>query len=575
MPFLVASSISISHAETLDLRITGLNEAMLQNAEATLDLPPGLVRDGVLNRRWLDHYRKQIPKRLASALEPFGFYHATAKVELRQNSPDHYLLLVEVDQGPPVILRAADITVDGPAATETEVMEKLSRFPLKVGDVLRQDYYDTGKRELRDTTLGLGYLTAEYSSHQILIYPEDNIGDIDLELVSGPQFHFGQTLFSGADDYPTSFLRRFLAYRPGQTFTEAKQRQTRANFQKSGRFQNYQLIPRTDIAEDGHVPVEIHLESLPPKRFRTGIGYGDNSGPRLTVNFEHLNVFSRGHEFRSDMTLGQKSQSAQVKYIFPQERHIDDAFALSAGLQHEKTASYESESLFSEGEQLFSLGENRVGSVYLRFQQERHDIYHDEEVSHLLLAGARLVERSFQDPVNPRRGYHYRLEMRGCAEGLLSDISLLQMLASSHVFRPLGKKFFLLFRFDGGYTIKESPFDELPPSLRFFVGGDNSVRGYAHKSEGPRDADGNVIGGEGLLAASLELEREIHKHWGVAAFYDIGSAFNSARDMDFISGAGVGLRIYTPIGPIKIDLAHPLEKDSRSLRLHLGIGFEL
>lgn len=566
---------SLCDAETLDLRITGLKGRMLKNAEATLDFPPGLVRDGIINRRWLEHYRKQIPARLSEALEPFGYFHSQTTVELLQEAPDRFVLRVGVEKGPPILLRTTHIDVVGTAAADPDVIKKLAKFPLKEKDVLRQDHYEMGKKDLLDTALGQGYLKAEYTRHQILIYPEENMADIDLNLVSGPQYLFGDTLFIGADDYPTPFLRRFLAYQPGEIFTDSKQRQTRSNFQRSGRFDNFHLIPRTDLDQDRQVPVEIHLETLPPKRFRSGIGYGDNSGPRLTLNYENLNVGHLGHEFKTDLTLGQKFQLAEIRYIFPEEHHIDNALAFTLGLQHEETDTYESKSLFAEGEKLFSLGTGRVGSFFLRYQHEWHDIGKEEDTSRLLLAGTRMVERSFYDPINIRKGYHYRLEMRGCAESLLSDVSLVQVLASGLLSRPLIEKFLLVLRLDGGYTFKNDPFKEIPPSLRFFVGGDNSVRGYAHKSRGPRDDNGDVVGGEDLVAISLELEREMGKNWGLAAFYDIGSAFNSVEDMEFISGVGLGLRIYTPIGPIKLDLAHPMREKSLSFRVHLGIGFEL
>ena len=115
----------------------------------------------------------------------------------------------------------------------------------------------------------------------------------------------------------------------------------------------------------------------------------------------------------------------------------------------------------------------------------------------------------------------------------------------------------------------------MPPSLRFFVGGDNSVRGYAYKSRGPRDVNGDVVGGDSLLVGSIEGEYALNNNWGLAVFYDIGSAFNAFQDVTFISGAGIGVRRYTPIGPIKIDLASRVSDDDNALRIHLSVGFEI
>ena len=122
-------------------------------------------------------------------------------------------------------------------------------------------------------------------------------------------------------------------------------------------------------------------------------------------------------------------------------------------------------------------------------------------------------------------------------------------------------------------TFKDEDFSEIPASLRFFVGGDSSVRGYAYKSRGPRDENDDVIGGESLLVGSIEAEYALNDNWGLAVFFDTGSAFNVSDDVDFISGAGFGVRRYTPIGPIKLDLAHQLGQSDNSFRLHLSVGF--
>jgi translocation and assembly module TamA len=140
---------------------------------------------------------------------------------------------------------------------------------------------------------------------------------------------------------------------------------------------------------------------------------------------------------------------------------------------------------------------------------------------------------------------------------------------------PLSERFTLHTRIEAATTFKDDEFSEIPASLRFFVGGDSSVRGYAYKSRGPEDENGDVIGGESLLVGSLETEYALNEDWGLAVFYDIGSAFNNNDDITFISGAGVGIRRYTLIGPIKIDLASRVNESSHGLHIHLSVGFDI
>jgi translocation and assembly module TamA len=116
-------------------------------------------------------------------------------------------------------------------------------------------------------------------------------------------------------------------------------------------------------------------------------------------------------------------------------------------------------------------------------------------------------------------------------------------------------------------------FDQLPPSQRFFAGGDRSVRGYPYQKIGPRNADGLVIGGERLLTASVEIERLIYGDYGVAAFVDAGDAFDSAPDIKV--GAGVGFRWRSPIGMVRLDVAHPFDDPDDNYRIHFTIGSDL
>jgi translocation and assembly module TamA len=127
----------------------------------------------------------------------------------------------------------------------------------------------------------------------------------------------------------------------------------------------------------------------------------------------------------------------------------------------------------------------------------------------------------------------------------------------------------------GGFGVTSTKqFDELPPSERFYAGGDRSVRGYAFEALSPIDENGNEIGGRYLGTASVEVDYLVRGNLGIAAFYDVGNATQDF-EFDFKSSVGVGLRYLTKIGMIRIDLAHPLDDPDTSVRLHLTVGPDL
>jgi translocation and assembly module TamA len=199
----------------------------------------------------------------------------------------------------------------------------------------------------------------------------------------------------------------------------------------------------------------------------------------------------------------------------------------------------------------------------------------DDTIATFLMPGIRLDGVRADDPLITRRGYRVSLELRGAHEGLLSTASLLQLRAYAKGIYRLGEGGRITLRADAGTTLTDSKFD-LPASLRFFAGGDNSVRGYAYQSLGPVDENGEPVGGSHLLTGSLEYEHPVVRdEWWAAAFVDAGNAFGGGGDADLEVGYGVGVRWYSPVGRLRLDIAVP-EDDSRdNWRIHFGLGADL
>jgi translocation and assembly module TamA len=126
-----------------------------------------------------------------------------------------------------------------------------------------------------------------------------------------------------------------------------------------------------------------------------------------------------------------------------------------------------------------------------------------------------------------------------------------------------------------GYTLVDD-FNRLPTSLRFFAGGDSSIRGYEYESLGPKNENGDVIGGEALIVGSIELDYNFKESWSVAAFVDSGNAF-SDEEIDVKTGAGFGIRWQSPIGPIRLDIGFPIDDpdENKSYRIHFTLGPDL
>lgn len=569
----LATALPASSAEPLRVDINGVEGEALANLQAALAPPVGLTRGGVLDRQWLERHIRQVPRLAEDALKPFGYYHASVETRLEEPAPDSFLLTIGVQPGEPVRVADVALSVTGAGADEKLLRELRGKFPLRRGDILRQDLYEQAKEELRARAVDLGYLDAGFTVHRISIDLEANRSDIALELATGERYHFAAVNIDGAADYPQAFLRRYLAFAPGEPFSHARLGQTQLNYFDSDRFREVTVTPRIEQAEERQVPVDIQLVPSPRRRLRPGIGYGTDTGARLSVNYRDVNLQHRGHELSAEIKAAERQQSLLGGYIIPSHRHMSDHLALRAGLDHEDIDTYESTKLFVEAELVRTFGRGRLGSAYLRLLQEDFTIGTADSRSRLVLPGIQYSQRRYDDPLRPRKGYHYRLELRGTNQWLGSDSELLQALGSANAVRPLPGGFSLLARVQAGSTWQNDPLREIPPSLRFFAGGDQSVRGYPYQSLGPRDSSGKVVGGKHLLVGSIELERPLTETWGIALFVDAGNAFDNFSDYEIYEGAGFGLRRYTPVGALKFDLARQFGVADPSYRLHISIGF--
>jgi len=248
---------------------------------------------------------------------------------------------------------------------------------------------------------------------------------------------------------------------------------------------------------------------------------------------------------------------------------------LQFNLQREEASTYTSQLTTLELDKNRSFGKRELGTIYIRLQAEDYTIGTQDAHARLVLPGLRYSGDFFDNPSRPSRGYRYAFDLRGTHQLLGSDKELLQLISEGSYLLPLPWRLSLHMRARAGITVFSDPLSDLPPSLRFFAGGDQSVRGYTYQSLGPRDVTGRVVGGKHLLAGSAELVRDIFKDWGVSAFYDAGNAFDSFAVVHLFQGAGIGLHYYTPVGALNLSLARQVGVEDPNFHIHFTVGFEL
>ncbi|MBU5613165.1 autotransporter assembly complex protein TamA [Geomonas azotofigens] len=574
LAWLACPAASLGASEPVRVDVSGIEGDPLDNVRRALELPHGLVRDGKIDRLWLERFARQAPDKARVALQPYGYYRARVAATVREERGGKSRVEVVVDPGEPVRVVEVDLKLEGEGAEQKELRRQAASFPVATGQALLQPDYERGKSSLQAQALALGYLDADFPRHEIRISPDLATARILLTLNTGARYYFDGTRIEGGTDYPDLFLKRFIAFKEGDPFSYAKLGETQLNFANSERFRQVVVTPQREEAKEHKVPVLVRLTSAPRRTLRPGIGYGTDTGGRVSVHYRDLNLAHEGNDLDLSLYVAERLQGFAGRYTMPSASDLRSSTSIQLNLQRETVSTYQTRLAAMEVDRNFGLGRGEIATPYLKIQQENYKVANASSQSRLVLPGFRFSKDRFNDLVRPTSGYRVSVDLRGAHRYFGSDTGLVQAIGNASVLVPIPGRLTFHARANTGYSVLTDPLAELPPSIRFFAGGDQSVRGYAYQSLGPRDAAGRVVGGKHLLVGSVELERALFKNWGVSIFDDIGNAFNNFGNVDLKQGVGVGAHYYTPVGGLNLYLAHPLAPNSPPVRIHFTVGFE-
>jgi len=511
---------------------------------------------------------------IRKGLQAFGYYQPVISPQLKPRDKNGcWEATFNIQPGKRVTLRKVDIDISGEAASDTAFAELLRKSKLRAGRPLRHDEYDSLKAGISNLAAGRGYFDNRFTQHELRVDPAAGHADVHLHFDSGPRFRFGETQ-SDQDVIDAALFRRYLAFHSGEPYSRKALTESSRALSSSGYFGQVRVEPLIEAADHQQVPIRIRVTPADRHRYSASVGYATDTGPRLGLGYKNQRLNRRGHQFSSDLSLSRVISKLTLGYSIPLKNPVTDKLTYEAGYKHEDTDSFRAETIALAATWAHQRSNQWLEERSLTFGREDYTVGHDDSTtSVLLMPGIGWSKTVADDRLYPRRGYRLSLRTRGALQQALSDVSFLQLIGDAKGVLGLPWRSRLIGRARAGVSIMDE-FDQLPVSVRFFAGGDNSVRGYAYKSLGPENADGDVEGGKNLLVGSLEIEHLVTAKWGLSAFVDSGNAFNDTS-VDPKTGVGVGINWRSPVGPIRIDFAHPLDKQGDRIRLHFIMGPDL
>lgn len=608
--------------------ISGIDGAKLDNVRAFLSLVRAEDLETVSVWR-LRQMAADARDEAQEALRPFGHYQSRIEVRLVEPERDGqpWRAIVRIEPGPPVTVSTVDLRLLGDGAEDRELQDWKADWPLPSGSVLHHPTWESAWRGLGDIADMRGYFDHEFRQRRVVVDPERNQAQINLHFDTGQRYQFGR-FRSEPLPFSDRLMQRLTVIEPGEPYLLQRVDNQREILARSGLFDRIVVEEERD-PDSGTVNLHYRLNPRPPNSYRATVGFGTDTGARLQFNWTRHYLSGRGNRLDSGIGVQQSDSEYVLRSEYLHPRGSDPGDFLTAGAllrrqqdqfrfndEDKREAVFDSFNGSREQVELrFGRLEERLfwqdrfqeleERLFVAVLNESFDAFREarfSEENEALLAANPQLEAFLQTQTQTLAlGAEWRLpnisgagfftqgqvleaRLLAAHESLGSDVSFAQAVVRGRWHHLLGERHKLLVHGEIGYTqatVQELDLSlddrflnlsitELPERYRFKTGGDRTVRGYAFET-----LSTNRNGANHTLVGSVEYEYRVGNSWSLAAFVDIGNAFNDWNERKLKRGVGAGFRWYTVIGPIQVDIAQALDDVDTPWRLHFTIGTRL
>ena len=568
-------------AATVDkVVVHGLNnELMRQNVELALSINNESGKR--LGESRLEFLLREAQAEAREALEPFGYYSPEISVDAPRNGGDndHLTVTLTIRLGDPVRVRQSNLKIEGEGNDDQYLQTDLGAFRPQIREVLDHTTYEASRNLITRRLAERGYLDADTTQRLVEVTRAEYAADIFLTWASGIRYNMGPVTFH-QEQFVPGLLDKLVSWEQGSYFHQGKLDRLRQSLVALDYFSAIDITPDPERAEGREVPIDVELTLAPRSIYTVGLSYGTDSGAGVRLGLERRYINSRGHKLLFDLNYAETRKTLSTIYRVPAFKWLDGWYtgALQANDEQTDYIDINNAKLILSRSGQINEQWNVVASANALRERWRYgnastEFLTDYQYATLVYPEVRGEYVGVDDRLFPRRGVSGNLSLRGGVEGAGSDASFGQAHLNARWFLSPTDSSRLLLRGELGHTFT----DELvgmPPSLRFFAGGDRSIRGYAWREVGPRILDDYAVGAKNVMTASVEYEHYLNGGpWGAAVFVDTGSAFDSKPDLH--TGIGIGARWRSPVGPVRIDVAHGLNDPDSSFQIYLNIGADL
>jgi translocation and assembly module TamA len=560
---------------TIEIVIPQMTEPVQNNIRAFLSLTRYAERDDITEET-MSRLQRRIVTETRSALEPLGYYEPEVSYDIKHEG-DKWRVTIQVRPGRPVRLSEVSVTATGPGANVREIREIIDAQELKPGLRLNHGTYERVKGTLLRAAKNEGYLDARLTKNDLIIDRQERRATATIEMDTGKRYSYGEIKIA-QDVINDDPMRRLLRMQQGDPYTLDSLLRTQYTLDDSQYFSTVNIETGTVDREALTVPVTVSAEPNRRHRFATSVGYGTDTEARGKFTWDNRRVNRDGHRFKVELLGSSVIKELSARYVIPVMDVALEKLEFTGDLVEEEIGDTLSR-------------RNEVGSgltqamgrwqrvLFVRLSNETTtEGDGSRNTAFYVFPGISYATLPSYIVGGKPRPYRLYFELRGSPTTLGSDASFVQFRFQGERVFNFAERWHLDLRSELGVTRIESnlPSEEqvldLPASQRFFAGGDRSVRGFDLNELSPRDENGDSIGGKHVATGTIELTRDLPRNFGVAAFYDIGNAFNDFKDPQFEYSVGLGVRYNIAVASFGVDVAQPLSESGRNPHFHLYIS---
>ena len=490
--------------------------------------------------------------------------------------------LVQIEPGPQFTLAAVNIDAGEHALSVAAQTALASVRTLKTGDRARPDAILAEEAGLIAALKAAGYADARSKERQVIGDRDAGTLDVTYQLDPGPRIRLGKVIYPKDARTRSAYLTRLIPFDADEVYTPQKLAtfNRRLNATRTYRFVSVQLADTpTRITEEGDEvrDVLVQLEERDRYTLTTGTSFSTSEGPGLAASLTRRNATRRGDTLTGAMTLATLERSFTVDWRIPNVTAFDRTLVLSSDATREETDAFDREAVTVSGTFEVRASDHLTYALGAASELTREEDAFEQRDQQVLSTSLGVRLDYADDPLDATSGW--RVDTRAEPGIVVGDreTQFLSLNGQISAYQSLDKdrRIVAATRVRSGFVFG-AELSDLPVSRRFFAGGGGSARGFEYQSVGPEDADGTPTGGRGLLEVSGELRWRRDGPLGFVAFLD-GANVSADQGVEFEDvrySAGLGIRYNTLVGPIRFDLATPIDPDQGDdpVQIYVSIG---